>query len=315
MKKSTALVLAAGFVLMASSQVQASDKIIAGKIIAPAPVIAPSPIIAKQNTTTIQAHRSDTYTDLNGHFSARAVAHLTDMDLLPTGTTFQPAVKIDRKDVKAWIQKVTGATVKDSTPDAQNVTRIEVAQWLADTLPAMNTGIIGKEMLINPFDDTKGLSDDQRAAANKMYYLGIMVGDGSRHFSPNATMTRGEAAVLLDQAQMRTMSVAKPVTYENLNGALPESANTMFNENKTEQGLYSVTDNGVRYVLVSGGEVPTGGYSVTLDSVTETDAGIFVHASLHNPEAGAIVPQLVSYPHATIKITDVNKPVYLLADK
>lgn len=313
MKKTTALLLAAGFMLMATSQVQASDKVIAGKTIATAPVIAPSPVIAGESTN-IHGHASATYTDLSGHFSAHSVQRLTDMGLLPSGTTFQPNEKMDRNDLKAWIQKVAGVQVKDTNASAQTVTRLEVAQWLAESLPPMNTGITGKGMSVNPYDDTPNITTEQRDALILMYNLGIMVGDGHRHFSPDATLTRGEAAVLLDKANARTLTVGTKVDYEKLTGTLPESANTMYDKNKSEPGLYNVTDNGIRYVMIAAGEVPTGGYSVSIDSVTQTDAGIFVHASLHEPAPGTMVPQMVNYPSATMKLTDLNKPIYLIED-
>ncbi|MFZ5969825.1 MAG: stalk domain-containing protein [Bacillota bacterium] len=61
------------------------------------------------------------------------------------------------------------------------------------------------------------------------------------------------------------------------------------------------------YILVSGGEKPTGGYSVEVDNVTMiTPDTAYVAAHVNAPGKGDIVAQVITYPYVLIKIEDEN---------
>lgn len=350
MKKATTLLLVAGFVLLATPQVYAAngDSNImhpiavtadgsngsgpttsigpiftlggdsgSGKIIASAPGNNPGGVITgkQQFVSTIQNASPVTYADLQGHFAAHAVARLTEAGILSAAANgqFQPNALISRADLKAWMEKAAGVTLQDTNPTAQTITRLEAAQWIAQAIPNLQidtNGILSGF----PYQDTQNITDAQREALTYLYQTNIMIGEGQGHFAPNAALTRGEAAALLDKLVESAFQTGSPVTYDSISGTVPDAVNALINKNHGQAGLYTTVDSGVRYVVLAGGTVPTGGYSVLVDNVVETAAGIFVHASLHNPDPGTMVSQLVSYPNQVIKITDVNKPIYLIGD-
>lgn len=275
-KQTTALLIAAGMILSMGSMAQAE--------------------------TNGVAHTG-------GHFAAAASKHLVMMNMVEEDAMATLNAEINRKEMKSLLEKVVGKTVADSNASAEKVTRVEVAQWIAASLPPMNTGINGHN-LAYPYKDTPNVTAEQRSAAHELYKLGIMVGDGKGNFLPNATLTRGEAAVLLDNVLSRTMTGAQAVAFEKLTDQLPETVYTVMNENKYTAGVSFVEEGGFKYIIVSGGEQPNGGYSVNVDEVVETDAGIFVDAKVQGPEPGMMHAQVISYPVQVIKVKTSKKAVY-----
>lgn len=298
MKKVTALCLVAGLVLMAAPQVHAADDT---KIIA-----------THGEKVNLHAHAPLAYTDIEGHFAKDSIVRLSDMGMLKTKgeKAFNPNAKIDRSEFKQWLKTAVGKDVVDAQA-ANDVTRLQAAKWLADSLPAINTGIVGPNNLPYPYTDTPNITADEKEALVKLYQSGIMLGDGYGHFNPDATLTRGESAVLLSKAQQYSMQAATKVSFELQSGQLPETVNTVADENRTEPGLYTVVEGDTRYLIVNAGQVPTTGYSVSITKVTETDAGIFVEADLNKPDPGMMQGQVIMYPNAVLKIKDLQKPVYL----
>lgn len=247
----------------------------------------------------------------NDHFAASAFKHLVQMEMMKEEATATPNAVIERKEMKDLIQKAVGKPVADKNESAKGVTRVEVAEWIASSLPAMNTGINGHNMPY-PYKDTANVTAEQKAALHQLYKLGIMVGDGKGNFGPSNTLTRGEAAVLLDNVIVRSVASADAVSFETLSEELPETVYTLVNENKFMPGVSSVEENGFVYVIVSGGEQPHSGYSVKVNKVSETDAGIFVDASLQGPDPDKMYAQIISYPVQVVKIKANGKvkPVY-----
>ncbi|PWK15563.1 protease complex subunit PrcB family protein [Tumebacillus permanentifrigoris] len=304
MKKTITALMAAALTLTSASAVFAVDS--EGKFIAPH---------RNAEATKLKHAAPVQYQDLGNHFAMSSVERLTNYDMIGRGTvggqqsTFEPNSQSDRTELKTWFKNALGKEVKDSSTSS-NVSRLEVATWLASSLPALNTGINGAN-LTAPYTDTANVTVAERDSLNQLYKLGIMVGDGQGHFNPKGLLTRGEAAVLLDGALARTLTAASKSEFEQVSGALPETVQTVANENRTEPGVYSVVDNGVRYLVISGGEAPTGGYSVNVDGVQETAAGYFVSASLQHPDPTMMVPQMITYPQAVLKVKDAEKSAYL----
>lgn len=129
-------------------------------------------------------------------------------------------------------------------------------------------------------------------------------------FAPNQTVTRGEGAIILLKALEHSLSTAKPVTYQTVT-QLPETVYTLAQENKYARGVSTVREGGNLYILITGGEVPTSGYSVRLDDIRETDAGLFLQAGLTTPDPNHMHAQVISYPYLVIQVQDTGKPVYL----
>ncbi|MBC5839191.1 protease complex subunit PrcB family protein [Flavobacterium muglaense] len=56
------------------------------------------------------------------------------------------------------------------------------------------------------------------------------------------------------------------------------------------------------FVILNMGEKNTGGYSITVDSVTETDTNIVITVKETSPESGSMVTQAFTYPFCVVKI-------------
>ncbi|MGB8954962.1 MAG: S-layer homology domain-containing protein [Tumebacillaceae bacterium] len=284
----------------------------------PATVYAQVDETVQQNVDgiAIQNHAPGEFVDLEGHFAKNAANHLGNMGLMmkKMKTNFNPDAPIDRKEFVDLVEKGLGKK-NDSMNNADaHLTRLDVAELIAKSMPAVNTGINGGNMSL-AYDDTPGITADQKTALQYLYMTGIMVGDGQGHFNPKASLTRGEAAVLLESAIERSLQGGKDVAYEKQSGEFSEAVYTLVNENKMQEGLFSVVDGDTRYLLLSGGEVPTGGFSVIVGNIKETDAGIFVQATLKVPVEGQMMTEAVDHPYAVIAIKDTTKPVYLIGQE
>lgn len=71
---------------------------------------------------------------------------------------------------------------------------------------------------------------------------------------------------------------------------------------------YTSDDKGNRYVLISAGERPSGGYELVLESVGEEAEKITFIAELRYPEEDQAVTQALTYPHLLIK-SDFDKEI------
>lgn len=62
------------------------------------------------------------------------------------------------------------------------------------------------------------------------------------------------------------------------------------------------------FIILNMGEKPTGGYSITVDKVTETDTNIVIKVKELHPEPGAMLTQSITYPYTVVKINS-KKPI------
>ncbi|WP_264530686.1 protease complex subunit PrcB family protein [Flavobacterium sp. N502540] len=56
------------------------------------------------------------------------------------------------------------------------------------------------------------------------------------------------------------------------------------------------------YVILNMGEKNTGGYSIGVEKVEETDKNIIITVKENNPAADAMVMQVITYPYTVIKV-------------
>jgi hypothetical protein len=56
------------------------------------------------------------------------------------------------------------------------------------------------------------------------------------------------------------------------------------------------------FVILNMGEKATGGYSIGVDSVLETDNNIIITVKDNNPKPGDMVTQVITYPFCVVKI-------------
>lgn len=56
------------------------------------------------------------------------------------------------------------------------------------------------------------------------------------------------------------------------------------------------------YVILNMGEKNTGGYSIGVEKVEETDKNIIITVKENGPEPGAMVMQVITYPYTVVKV-------------
>ncbi|WP_341878011.1 stalk domain-containing protein [Defluviitalea saccharophila] len=80
-----------------------------------------------------------------------------------------------------------------------------------------------------------------------------------------------------------------------------------YQNNYDKEGFHFISDKQWQYVLIAAGEKPTGGYSITVDSITEVTPGTaYVHATLHAPGRDVMVTQALTYPNAIVRFHKGN---------
>lgn len=116
-------------------------------------------------------------------------------------------------------------------------------------------------------------------------------------------------------------AVEKPINFETLDMQTIKDSKLLsglYNKNHMNKGMYCSTDNDYMYVLISAGEKSTGGYSVTIDSITEVTPGTaYIHAALNSPDEGSMVTQALTYPNVMVKFKkgDIGNVKWALSEK
>lgn len=113
-----------------------------------------------------------------------------------------------------------------------------------------------------------------------------------------------------NMAAICTKKNNKPVSYEVVSQNDVTSNSVLYKwyeGNKVNRGIYFVQDNDSTYVMISGGRMNTGGYSITLNGIfQDKDDGLCVYASVASPSKDSYVTQVISYPCIIIKIKNTN---------
>jgi len=83
----------------------------------------------------------------------------------------------------------------------------------------------------------------------------------------------------------------------------------MLQNDKKLKGKISTDDlKQSNFVILNMGQKPTGGYAITVESVTETDENIVIKVKEINPDSGAMLTQSITYPYTVVKINS-KKPI------
>jgi hypothetical protein len=242
------------------------------------------------------------------HYSYPAAQALRRSGLWDAMAGHGPDEPMEREEFVKLLSQMTGKEPSRSDGEKDGgFTRAEAAKWVA-AFTDLNTGVAGHYP--PPFVDLPQAAD-VADAIRYVYQTGIMAGDGTR-FYPDERLTRGQAAVVLEHVLMRVRQMAKEIPFTNVTNDLPAAVQSLADAHKTKAGLYSLTLDGYRYLVVTAGEKPTGGYSLFIDHVYETPGAIYLSVQERSPEPGTFVPMMITYPLAVIKIQETDKPVYLL---
>lgn len=69
-----------------------------------------------------------------------------------------------------------------------------------------------------------------------------------------------------------------------------------------QKGAHSANGaGGYKYVLISAGEKPTGGYGVEITGVEKEEGVIYIAAKVVSPKIGDMVIQALTYPHVLVR--------------
>lgn len=90
---------------------------------------------------------------------------------------------------------------------------------------------------------------------------------------------------------------------------LPEELKEIVEEKKENAFKLTYADEGYLYICTGYGKQDSGGYSITVDSLYETENAIYVNTNLLGPKAGTASGNSPSYPYIVIKVEFRDKTV------
>lgn len=88
---------------------------------------------------------------------------------------------------------------------------------------------------------------------------------------------------------------------------LSDDIRTWYEKNYKLIGLHSISKGSDQFLLLSAGEKKTGGYTIEGLKITGKVNEIEVKGNIKAPSSGALVTQVVSYPHILILIPEDNR--------
>ena len=94
---------------------------------------------------------------------------------------------------------------------------------------------------------------------------------------------------------------------------LPQELLTIITEKKETGFKLTYSCNGYLYIVQGYGMQNTGGYSILVDNVYETEIAVYFDTTLIGPEKEEKVTQAITYPYIVIKIENKEKSVVFLS--
>lgn len=88
---------------------------------------------------------------------------------------------------------------------------------------------------------------------------------------------------------------------------LNDDIRAWYDKNYKLIGLHSISKGRDQFLLLSAGEKKTGGYAIEGLRITGKEKEIEVKASVKAPSSGALVTQVISYPHILIRIPEDSR--------
>lgn len=92
-------------------------------------------------------------------------------------------------------------------------------------------------------------------------------------------------------------------------GTLPEEIKSWVENSKMVPLAQERVVDGKRYVLITAGEKPTGGYAVTVEEVREVDDHLEVVVRFTRPAPGQMVIQVLTYPYDLVVLENETLPI------
>lgn len=222
----------------------------------------------------------------------------------------KPSDPMKTHEFVSLLHQVTGKPMNKLLLPNRSISRKEAAKWITD-LTKFNTGIAYRPEA--PFKDTSNPKDKEyQNAFAYVYYTGIMTGASDGRFHPEKPLTRGEATVILQRVLERMPQMAKDKAFEAVKEPLPETVYTLVKENREAEGLFTVSEGDYMYLVVNAGIKPTGGYTIKVNRISETNHAIYVQVEQTRPGEKDMVTMAISYPYQVVKIPHTTKRIFLL---
>ena len=90
---------------------------------------------------------------------------------------------------------------------------------------------------------------------------------------------------------------------------LPDELKEILDQKKESAFKLTYADEGYLYICIGYGKQESGGYSVTVNDLYETENAVYVNTNLLGPKAGSAPATSPSYPYIVLKIEFRDKTV------
>lgn len=90
---------------------------------------------------------------------------------------------------------------------------------------------------------------------------------------------------------------------------IPQELAAQIEEKQEEEFKITYSDGENLYIARGYGMQETGGYSIAVDELYETENAVFFHSSLIGPSAGEKADNNASYPYVVVKLKWIDKNV------
>ena len=90
---------------------------------------------------------------------------------------------------------------------------------------------------------------------------------------------------------------------------MPEELKALIEEKKATEFKLTFDTEDAKYIVVGYGRQETGGYSISVDELYETENAIYISTNLIGPAKGEMVTQVETYPYIVVRIDYIDKSV------
>ena len=90
---------------------------------------------------------------------------------------------------------------------------------------------------------------------------------------------------------------------------IPEELKALIEEKKAMEFKLTFDTEDAKYIVVGYGRQETGGYSISVDELYETENAIYISTNLIGPAKGEMVTQVETYPYIVVRIDYIDKSV------
>lgn len=121
-------------------------------------------------------------------------------------------------------------------------------------------------------------------------------------------------AVIFSSCAKKDSSNQKQVDFTVVEEAdLPQELFTIINDKKETPFKLTYNCEGYLYIVQGYGMQNTGGYSILVDNIYETENAIYFDTTLKGPSKDEEVSQAMTYPYIVVKIEDKSMSVVFLS--